>query len=677
MGIPLRKSTPVGRIAKIGPKTSKLLANLGIITIEDLLTHYPARYEDRRKVQTISKAKEEESVNLHVTLNSIRNIFTRNHKRLTIGKATDDTGEILLVWFNMHYITKTLKLGGEYAVCGKVGTFERKKAIIVPEMEPLGELQIHTDRIVPTYPLTKGITQKWLRNRLFLVTHGENVHTYLTDELPRYLVEKRNLMPKEEAIKEIHFPESQEKLQAARKSLKYEEVFETLAKQKILGEQWGKDKKGLALKRPLDIGALETKLPFKLTQDQVTATREIWADMEKATPMNRLLSGDVGTGKTVVALLASLKALKNGASVLYMAPTEILAKQHYQTFTTLLEKTMKEAPVNLITGTVQEDTEPKTPAVYIGTHALLYRNAWTNIGLVIIDEQQRFGVAQRAKLANLAKETTPHMLSMTATPIPRTLALTMFNGLPISRLTEHPHKERNVKTKVIPRSKWPEIYAWIKQSKARTFIVCPFIEPSNAGSLANIKSVMEEFEHLQKGELKGIRMGILHGKLKTQEKEKTLADFATGKLQVLVATPVVEVGIDIADADVMIIQSAERYGLASLHQLRGRIGRHGNQGYCFLFPTTSAEKAIKRLKILESVDDGLTLAERDLELRGQGDLQGTLQHGFKQFKLAGLQDINLFQEVQTDLTQLAKEMPETYHQILERYITELEEIAKN
>ncbi len=677
MGTRLKKDTPVERLAKIGPKTSKLLANLGIVTVENLLTHYPTRYEDRREVQTVSKAGEGESVVLHVTLNSIQNIFTRKRKKLTIGKATDDTGEILLVWFNMHYIAKTLKPGGKYAVHGKIGTFEHKKAIIVPEMERLDGLQIHTDRIVPIYPLTKGITQKWLRNRLFLMIHGNEVSKYIVEELPKTLIEKRKLIPKVEAIKEIHFPESQEKLKEAQKRLKYEEIFETLAKRKILSEQWGKGKRGVALEKEINLGEIEPKLPFNLTQDQITATKEIWADIEKTTPMNRLLSGDVGTGKTIVALLASLKALESGANVLYMAPTEILAKQHYQTFTTLLEKIMGKSPVNLVTGTTQEKAESKTSTVYIGTHALLYKDSWTNIGLVIIDEQQRFGVAQRAKLANLAKETTPHMLSMTATPIPRTLALAMFNGLPISRLTEHPHKKRNVKTKVIPKSKWTEIYAWIKQSRAKTFIVCPFIEPSNAGSLANIKSVTEEFEQLQKGELKGVRMGMLHGKLAPQEKEKILAEFAVGKLQVLVATPVVEVGIDIADADVMIIQSAERYGLASLHQLRGRIGRQGNQGYCFLFPTTSAEGAIKRLKILESVDDGLTLAERDLELRGQGDLQGTLQHGFKQFKLAKLQDIDLFNAVQTDLEQLAKETPAIYTQVMNGYLRELEDIAKN
>ena len=387
---------------------------------------------------------------------------------------------------------------------------------------------------------------------------------------------------------------------------------------------------------------LVEKLPFVLSASQLQAIEEIKIDLNKTHPMNRLLEGDVGTGKTVVAVIAAYSTFLNGLNTLFMAPTEILAKQHFETFKTILEPFG--VTIALATGAEKTELDEK-PYILIGTHALLHKNNYEDIGLVAIDEQHRFGVEQRAKLSTINHNNkTPHLLTMSATPIPRTLALTIYGDLEISQLLHIPSKEKNIKTRVVPEKLRDESFEWIRERGEQTFIVCPFIEESENSDFENVRAATTEFERLKKGVFKGTPMGLLHGRMKSQEKRDVVEQFEKGEIKILVSTPVIEVGIDIPEASIMVIESGERYGLASLHQLRGRVGRMGQQGHCLVFMSSNSRTAYKRLKYLEESNDGLELAEIDMEMRGHGDIYGIQQHGFKRFKVARLSDLEMLEK---------------------------------
>jgi len=659
-------SDDISKTPKIGPRYKSLLNKMNISTILDMLYHFPFRYEDRSNIKKISNLQKGEKAVVIAKISSVKNIFTKNEKKITKGVAMDDTGEVQLIWFNMHYISRNIRVGETYLIYGKVEEFEKKNTFIVPETELYEKEGLHMGRIVPIYPTTEGISTKWIRTRINDLLNGAQDNSKLQkleEFLPKEIIDKRRFLDWENSIKSIHFPEEFCTLEKARERLAYEELFIELYQSTILEKKWKSKKNAMPL-IPREEGKIIeefiSNLPFELTQSQNIAIKDILADLEKPYSMNRLLEGDVGTGKTIVAIIAAYQAILNNTSVLCMAPTEILAQQHFETFKRFLEPLGIETI--LVTrvsknkkGNIDKKAQPqrRKPHVQIGTHALLYQQEkLENIGLVIIDEQHRFGVEQRTQLLRTSEKTTPHLLTMTATPIPRTLALTLYGDLDISVLKDHPNKERKIITKVVPTSKQKEIYEFIAKQNMSAFIVCPFIEESRAENLESIKAATAEFAKLKEGVFVDQKCALLHGKMTFEEKAKIIGEFRSGKIKVLVSTPVIEVGIDVPDADVMVIESAERYGLASLHQLRGRVGRGSKKGYCFVFPTNYSKKAYSRLKYLEETLDGLKLAEIDLRLRGQGDIFGKLQHGFLDFKLADITDLDFVKMVREDVNEI-------------------------
>jgi len=659
---------PIIKLPGIGPKTKIRLGKLGINTAEDLLYHFPFRYEDRSHIEPIASLHpQKEKVAIKGKIFSINSIYTKSGKNLIKATAKDATGKIQLIWFNMPYLAKTVRVGETYLFYGQVESYNGKLTLMSPEIDEKDE---HTG-IIPIYQLTEGIRQKWLRLRindlLSLISQSKENQ----DPLPSKIVQKRNLLAWNKAIKNIHFPENFEILQKAQKRLAYEELFTELYQSSAITKKWKDETRGFILKKPSQC----LKLPFLLTPDQQKAVEEIALDMEKPTPMNRLLEGDVGTGKTIVAIMAAYQALVNGKTTLYLAPTEILAQQHFQTFQNILGDFCSD--IFLVTGNTKHRSATKTkdesrtnpnpnpktnpnPHIQIGTHAILYQNqTFENLGLVVIDEQHRFGVEQRVKLLSANKNgVIPHLLTMTATPIPRTLALSIYGDLDISYLKEHPNQKRQIITKVVPPQKQDSIFVWIAKHNLSAFVVCPFIEESGAENLEQVKAVTAEFERLKTF----FPCSLLHGKMSSEKKSAVIQDFRDGKIKVLVSTQVVEVGIDVPNADVMVIESAERYGLASLHQLRGRVGRGNKKGYCFVFPSSFSKNSYIRLKHLENTLDGLELAEIDLRMRGQGDIFGTLQHGFLDFKLANINDLDFVRMVREDVNEIlenSKEKPKT------------------
>lgn len=669
----LSLDTSVTALAKIGPKYKKLLENLDIHTIEDLLYHFPFRYEDYSTIKKISELQEGDVGTVKVVMGPVNNIFTRNSKRLTRAKCVDYTGELELIWFNQHFLKNTLKAGKTYWVSGKVGTFDRKLCFISPELEEKSETNVNTGRLVPIYPETAGISSKWLRTRISNILTDTSVNTNndvlhqkndLAEFLPEKLLENKNFKAISWCMNQIHFPNSLQEAEISRKRFEFEELFLELLNVEKRKHLWKLQLKGASMQpHTAEIEKFMADLPFELTNSQKTAVTEILGDLTQKHPMNRLLEGDVGTGKTIVAIIASYLTVLNGYKVLYMAPTEILANQHFETYQKLLPQKLVlqhkafDAPLTKVTVAVKTAATSKkydTEAdILIGTHALLFgEQKYTKVGLVIIDEQHRFGVEQRGKIVEMAKDTktgtVPHLLTMTATPIPRTLALTLYGDLGLSILKTHPNINRKVTTKIIPESARDKAYKWIVDKGEPTFIVCPLIDESESVSLENVKAANDEYVRLKNGVFKGIEMGLLHGRMKPAEKQEIIERFRKGLVKVLVSTPVIEVGIDVPDATVIVIESAERYGLASLHQLRGRVGRGDKEGFCFAYMSNNSHSAYRRLKYLESIDNGIELAEIDMKLRGQGDVFGVMQHGDKRFKVASLDNLELLEQAKLE-----------------------------
>ncbi len=672
----LSLESPVSVLPSVGPKYKKLLENLDIYCVNDLLYHIPFRYEDYSQVVLVKDVLPNQTVTLRCTLGPVNNIFTKYGKKLTKATASDQSGKIELIWFNQHYIKNALVPGITYSISGKIGLFNSKPSIISPEMEEVKEGSLNTGRLVPVYPETQGVSSKWLRSRINDLLSQLEKKNPLTETLPEDLIKKYQLKNLWWAMKNIHFPDNKESINNARGRLEFEELFYDLLKVEKRKYEWHHRQKSYKCEpHPAEMRDFIDSLPFKLTDSQNRSIAEIIEDIIKPHPMNRLLEGDVGTGKTVVAVLAAYLMHLNGFKTVYLAPTEILAQQHYETFSKLLAKT--EARVNLLTGSnkiIDDDFD-----VIIGTHALLYKpELFKNVGLTIIDEQHRFGVEQRGRLLELSKEKgyTPNLLSMTATPIPRTLALTIYGDLSLSTLKTHPMSVRSIVTKVVQENQRSDIYKLIREKQLSTFIVCPFIEISESENLSNVKSTQYEFEKLKKGEFAEVPMGMIHGRMKSTEKQQVIDQFRKGEIKVLVATPVIEVGIDIPDATIMIIEGGERYGLASLHQLRGRIGRQTGKGFCFVFLTTFSSKSYERLKNLETVNDGLKLAEIDMKMRGQGDLFSTMQHGYKKYKVASLDNFELLEQAKEAAQEVFNEL-DTYPLIEKKLIEQSTELVRN
>jgi len=658
----MQANTPIANLPGVGSFYSNRLEKLGIETIRDLVYHFPFRYEDFSQVQPIREVKDGEKLSIQGTIWQIKTIRTRFGKFLTQATVADESGTIEIVWFNQPYLTKTLKAGTPVSMSGKVKMEGSRPKLMSPTWEiirapishpgvatttigsedSITSLQndnitapstLHTGRLVAVYPETEGISSKWFRGKIALVL--PRYIEKLEDYLPPNIIKAEKLLSLSEALTKIHQPESLQDVELARKRLGFDELF--LIQLVSLKRQIERKKSRIAPKMAIDTTRLETlvtSLPYKLTTAQKRSLSEILADLAKNEAANRLLEGDVGSGKTVVAAAAAYIAHLNGFDTLFAAPTEILAFQHQKTLTEML------SPLGVKIG-IWTGSKKVAGNITVGTHALLSTfKPEKAVGLVIVDEQHRFGVAQRAKLfMDNSQKVTPHLLTMTATPIPRTLALTLYGDLDLSVLDEMPLGRQKIATFVVPDKKRQDAYGFIeKQVKEgrQTFIVTPFVEPSE--SMVTVKAAVEEFAKLKTRFSKGIKLGLLHGKLKPKEKEKIINDFKANKIHTLVSTPVVEVGIDVPNAAVMMIESAERFGLAQLHQLRGRVGRGDYKSYCLLFTESNSEHSTKRLKSMEKVHVGFELAEIDLKMRGPGEVYGLRQSGFFNFKIADITD---------------------------------------
>jgi ATP-dependent DNA helicase RecG len=662
--------TPVGEVSRAYKMFRGRLEKLGIVKLEDFLFHVPFRYDDYSLVSKIARLQAGETVTVKGTVEEISNLYTRRWKTLQRATVRDETGTIDILWFNQPFLTKAIKKGDLISLSGKVDLDKHKLIMIAPDYEIVFNNQtIHTGRLVPVYSETRGISSKWLRRQIFKLLEEKN---QLKEFLPNELLQKNELMNLSDAIEKIHFPNNLAEAEKARERLAFDELFEIQLASLIRKKAWEKN----TIKNPWQEFTGKTEeliktLPFELTNAQKRSVNEILNDLSSQKPMNRLLEGEVGSGKTVVGAIAMYVAFLNGFQSAFMAPTEILAQQHYVTISKLLFPFG--IRVQLFTSSTKAKKNHESRImnqepfdVAIGTHSLVYKKVqFKKLGLVIIDEQQRFGVEQRTIIKEKGRNV--HLLTMTATPIPRTVALAMYGDLDLSLLDEMPVGRKLVKTWLVPPEKRSGAYTWIEKQIAenadQVFIVCPFIEESE--TMLTVKAATKEFERLKKEVFPNLKLGLLHGKMKAAEKEIILKTFRDQKIDILVSTPVVEVGIDIPNATIMLIEEADRFGLAQLHQLRGRVGRSDKQSYCLLFTSSKNEATVERLKALETIYSGAQLAELDLKLRGPGQIYGTSQHGRQVLKVASFSDFALIDKTKKEAEKIFPEL-EKYPQLLEK-----------
>lgn len=649
--------TPIDNLPRTSKKTIKRFQTIGIKTYWDLINYFPFRYQDYRLTSTIDRVQEGETVSVKGEIIDLSNRITKRGMKIQKILLYDKTGKIELIWYNQPFLLNILKPGQIISVAGRVKRF-LYSLVIEPEeyelLENLEEETIHTGRLVPIYPEKKGLSSRVIREKVHLIL---NKNQEWIEILPEEILSYNSLIKESEAYRNIHFPQDKKTAQAARKRLAFDELFIIQLSARLVKEQWQKERVGKPFKLTSDIKKsllkLVKNLSFELTSAQKRCLSEILSDLSKDRPMNRFLQGDVGAGKTVVGTIAAYLAYLNQYQTLFMAPTEILAQQHYQTITKIFSQSnISPCPkIALLTGSVKPKKDDlKTTDLIVGTHALIQTKIKFNrVGLVIIDEQQRFGVVQRAMLKE--KGINPHLLTMTATPIPRTVALTLYGELDLSYIDELPKGRKKVKTFLVPKYKRDHCYKWIKEqilkNQSQVFIICPLIEESDKDSLRSVKAVKKEYQYLKTAVFSDFKIGLLHGRLKSEEKNRIMKEFKNKKYQILVSTSVIEVGIDIPDASIMIIEGAERYGLSQLHQLRGRVGRGKKQSYCFLFTEKQSEKILKRLNYFVKTNAGIKLAEYDLRLRGPGEIYGLKQHGFINLKIASLTDQYLINKAKT------------------------------
>ena len=646
---------PIEQLSGVGAKLAPRLKKLGINNTFDLVSYFPFRYDDLSKLTKINQVRSGSVVTIKGQVQMINNRRSwRKKTMVTEGLIKDNTATIKVVWFNQGYLTKTLKPGDLIFLSGKCELSQYGVQLVSPTYEKVKKDQIHTAGIIPIYATTSNLTQKQLR---FLIKQTLPLTKNIIDWLPDPIIKKYGLLNLPRAYQQIHFPKNQATLKSSRHRLKFDELF-------LINLFALKNKQDLAeLKSPsITFEEKETKsfvqkLPFKLTTAQKKAAWEILKDLEQAHPMNRLLEGDVGSGKTVVALMDIINVHLNQMQSVLMTPTEILAQQHYSGISKQLNKKIK---VALLTSSQQETNwQPNLSKkelmdqiqlgqvdLVIGTHALIEEKiSFNNLGLVIVDEQHRFGVKQRKKLKDKSSTSlVPHLLSMTATPIPRTLALTVYGDLDISIIDEMPKGRKKIITKIVEPANRDKAYKFIRaqiKEQRQVFVVCPLIDPSDK---LGVKAVTTEYEKLDQQIFPDLKIGLLHGKLKAADKEKVMRNFAQNKINILVSTSVVEVGIDIPNATVMMIEGAERFGLAQLHQFRGRIGRDLHQSYCFLFTENKTSKTLERLHALVESQNGFDLAKKDLQFRGPGEIYGIRQSGYLDLKIASLSDFCIIKQ---------------------------------
>jgi len=681
--------SPIEEIPRVGIVFQKKLKRMGVNTVRDLLFHFPHRYEDFSKITKISEVKLNGPFCIQGKILEIKNLRTWK-KRMILTKALvqDESGAIQVIWFNQPYLAKTFKKDDNISLVGKTSLGKEGMYLANPSYEKLTENMdfLHTSRIVPVYPETEGLSSRWLRYILRPVI--AEVAKKTRDPLPEKIIKENDLLPFKKALWQIHFPDSLGLAKKAQERFSFEEIF--FISLFTLREKFriSKEKSSaIPINLPL-VQDFVKNLPFKLTDAQRKSAWQILKDVEKTRPMNRLLEGDVGSGKTVVAAIAALNVAKAGFQVAIMAPTEILSKQHFQGVAKLLEKfklgialltgkedkirskKLKNEVLEISRQRLLEKTKEAKIDILIGTHALIQDKVkFGKLALVVVDEQHRFGVEQRARLCQ-NRGAIPHLLSMTATPIPRTLALTIYGDLDLSLLDELPKGRKKIITKVISPEERDKAYDFIRKEvkkERQVFVICPRIEPAtNEQRAANnkdilgwteAKAVKEEYEKLSKKVFPDLKVGMLHGKMKSKEKEKIMKDFKNKKTDILVSTSVVEVGIDIPNATVMMIEGAERFGLAQLHQFRGRVGRSKYQSYCFLFTDSPAKKTKARLKALLTSKNSFELAEKDLKIRGPGDFFGQRQWGIPDIAMNSLSNIFLVEKTRQAAKEILEEDP--------------------
>jgi len=710
-------ATNVEELPRVGAVYAKRLKKFGIKTVQDLLFYFPARYDDFSEIISIKEARQKLGKIICVQGEIIEIETSKSwHRAVAITKAVvqDKTGQIEVWWFNQPYLEKSLKENDFVCLAGKVAINQDGLYLNSPAHERINEIGeneqlTHTGRIVPVYSETRGVTSRWLRYVIKPLLY--RFCEYIPESLPKEIIKKYKFLPIQEAVWQLHFPDSFEHADAAKARFSFEELF--LIQLNVL-----KEKIKLMLKKaptcPMNADLMKQfteSLPFKLTDSQRKCAFAILKDLGKNVPMSRLLEGDVGSGKTVVATMGALSVVKNGGQVAFMAPTEILAKQHFVSVSNLLKNF--NVSIGMLTGkdarifrngeafevskkSLSADLEFDQISIVIGTHSLIQKGIeFSKLGLVILDEQHRFGVEQRDHLIK-NKKLVPHLLSMTATPIPRTLALTVYGDLDLSLIDEMPKNRKKVKTIIVEPSQRKEAYDFIKKEVSAgkgVFVIFPKIESqasklkealAKGGEISGsfvpqnydlsklgtneVKALKEEYEKLSKEIFPDLRITMLHGKMKAPEKERIMIDFKKGEIDILLSTSVVEVGVDVPRATIMMIEGAERFGLSQLHQFRGRVGRSDMQSYCFLFTTDPSQLNRKRLRALVESDNGFKLAEKDLEIRGPGSLYGTQQWGLPDMAMQGLSNIFLVEKTRTAAKELLEKDPElkNYPELKER-----------
>jgi ATP-dependent DNA helicase RecG len=659
----------IQKISGVGPKTAKYLNTLNIKTAKDAVYYYPRDYEFRGNVKNINDLADGETASVIAEVSLIypgRRSYSGKYINRILFK--NKTGYIIGIWFSKPYIKNNFEIGKSFFLYGKISKKTGEVQIIEPQYEKIST-NSNTLKICPVYSTNKYVNQKFLRK--VISESLKYIDSLADDMLPESLKKTYNLPDIKTALLNIHFPESRELLERARRRIKFEELLILQLVLFIAKKSYMKEENAFSVPVCREMIAFKESIPFKLTGAQSHAIREILSDMKKNKPMNRLLQGDVGSGKTIVASAALFNCAANGFECALMAPTEILAAQHFESISSLVSRwNIKTA---LITGStpqkekeeILEELSKGNIGIIIGTHALIQENVeFKNLALVITDEQHRFGVRQRAELVNKGKN--PHVLVMTATPIPRTLALFLYGDMDISVLNEIPPGRQKISTYSVGPDKKDRIYKFILSEVLKgnqAYIVCPLVEESDK---IEAESAVEIERKLKEKYFKNINTGLVHGKMASADRDKVMKDFKEGKIKVLVSTTVIEVGVNVPNATIMVVENADRFGLAQLHQLRGRVGRGTHKSYCILISDLKKIESKKRMEIMVKTNDGFAISEKDMEMRGTGEFFGLRQHGLPELKMA-----DIFKDMD-----ILKETHEISKEIIENNRLDTDEYAK-
>ncbi len=666
---------PLTSLKGVGPELAKKFAHLRIKSIADLIDNYPRRYEDYSHLTSIKDIVPGE-VTIKATIGQAKGRYVRRGMHVTEAVASDASGSVRLLWFNQPYRAAGIKSDQDYYISGNFALSHQRLSISSPSIELVSDFPVNTARILPVYRETKGLTSRQLRAAL---SQAMPVMRNLKETLPEWLIDREDLMSRSDAVIAMHFPESGEHLALAKRRLGFEEVFELVLASLLTKLEIQTETSPPVLFDENVAKDFVKHLPFTLTDAQRKVVWQIYRDMEKGQPMNRLVEGDVGAGKTLVAAMAALMVLHHGHQVAFMAPTELLARQHAESLLKLLAPVKLDGYVGLLVGGLKADQKRRAHEniaaghikLMVGTQALIQEKVdMHNLELIVIDEQHRFGVEQRKTLMAKAGH-MPHVLNLTATPIPRSLALTLYGELDISILDAKPAGRQPIITRICSPNSRKQLNEDIRkelQAGRQMFVVCPLITDS---STLDVNSAEKMYEQFSTKDFKEFRIGLLHGKMKPDEKNDVMQRFVNHETDILVSTTVIEVGVDVPNATIMLIEAAERFGLAQAHQLRGRVGRGGHQGYCYLMMSDSSTPS-RRLRALEQSGDGFKLAELDLELRGPGAIYGQAQHGELDLRIAQLSDSKLIaaaRQAAEDFIQKAEDL--LYYEQLARRVAKL------